>query len=365
MRSWRVALGVLISAGFLAYAFHGQDYGRIREALKQANYWFMVPALCFYVVGVGVRACRWKFLLRPIVDIPTGEIVPINAVGFMANNILPLRTGELVRAYIVSQRFGVRKTAALATIAVERIFDGLTMLGFILAAAAVVGLTSELQHIAIIAFVLFAGVLIGLFMLTLGGNLRDRLLQLVLGPLPTPLADRVERMTESMLSGLSVLRHKRDLSLVAGLSVVAWLFEASTYWWVSRAFGHQLTSVLGFPQTLLTTGIANLATLIPSGPGYVGTFENGIGLVVSGALGVPKTTALSYAIVLHALLFFPVTFWGAFEWWRQHLTLRTVREMETDPGESPVPVAAAAVEVPARRLPTQQRGVSGYEREVG
>src|SRR5262249_61057661 len=117
---------------------------------------------------------------------------------------------------------------AWTTMPVERISAALTLPGFILTAAAVVGLTNQLRHIAILAFVLFAGVLIGLFMLTLGGNLRDRLLQLVLGPLPTPLADRVERMTESMLSGLGVLRRKSDLALVAGLSVVACLFDAST-----------------------------------------------------------------------------------------------------------------------------------------
>jgi uncharacterized protein (TIRG00374 family) len=352
MRSWRVALGILISAGFLVFAFRGQDYGRIREALGQANYAYMIPALACYLVGVCVRAFRWKVLLRPLVRVPVREIVPINAVGFMANNILPLRTGELVRAYVVSRRFSVRKTAALATIAVERLFDWLTMLGFILTAATVVSLTSQLRHIAILAFALFAGALIGLFVLTLGGSLRDRLLQIVLGPLPASFADRVERMAESMLSGLGVLRRKTDLALVAGLSVTAWLFEASTYWWAARAFGHDLTSVMGIPETLLTTGIANLATLIPSGPGYVGTFENGIGLVLSNALDVPKTLALSYAIALHALLFFPVTFWGAVEWWRQHLSLSSARELESDAAGAAVP--APVVEMAGRRLPSPQ-----------
>jgi uncharacterized protein (TIRG00374 family) len=353
MRSWRVALGLLISAVFLAYAFRGQDYARIRDALRQADYTFMIPALGCFLIGVCVRAVRWKILLRPLVDAPVREVVPINAVGFMANNVLPLRTGELVRAYVASQRFGIRKTAALATIAVERLFDGLVMIGFILTAATVVSLTSQIRHIAIIGFALFAGALIGLFVLTLGGNLRDRLLQVVLGPLPTPVADRVERMAESMLSGLGVFRRKTDLALVAGLSVTAWLFEASTYWWVSRAFGPDLTGVMGVPETLLTTGIANLATLIPSGPGYVGTFENGIGLVLSNALGVSKTLALSYAIVLHALLFFPVTIWGAAEWWRQHLSLRKVRELEPDANGVAV-ASPAVVEVPGRRLPRQE-----------
>ncbi len=356
MRSWRVILGFVISAAFLVFAFRGQDYGQIRDALGEANYAFMAPGLACYIIGVCVRAFRWKVLLRPLVNVPVREIVPINAVGFMANNVLPLRTGELVRAYIVSRRFGVRKTAALATIAVERLFDGLTMLGFILTAATVVSLTSQLRHIAIIAFALFAGALIGLFVLTLGGNLRDRLLQLVLGPLPTPFADRVERMAESMLSGLGVLRRKADLALVAGLSITAWLFEASTYWWVSRSFGQDLTSVMGVPETLLTTGIANLATLIPSGPGYVGTFENGVGLVLSNALGVSKSLALSYAIALHALLFFPVTLWGAIEWWRQHLSLRSVRELESEPGGANGTSVAAApvVEMSGRRLSSQE-----------
>jgi uncharacterized protein (TIRG00374 family) len=352
MKSWRVILGFAISAAFLVYAFRGQDYGLIRASLRGADYAFMLPALACYLIGVFVRAFRWKILLRSLIDVPTRQVVPINAVGFMANNVLPLRTGELVRAYMVSQRFGLRKSAALATIAVERLFDGLTMIGFILTAATVVSLTSQLQHIAILAFLLFAGALIGLFILTLGGDLRDRLLQIVLGPLPTPLADRVERMAESMLSGLGVLRRKTDLALVAGSSVVAWSFEAGTYFWVARAFGSDLTDVLGVPETLLTTGIANLATLIPSGPGYVGTFENGIGLVVSNALGVAKTLALSYAIVLHAILFFPVTLWGAAEWWRQHLSLRNVRELDVDANGASE--RAVPVDVPAQRISRQE-----------
>jgi glycosyltransferase 2 family protein len=341
MKSWRVVVGFAISFVFLAFAFRGQDYGAIKDALGQAHYVYLIPALALYFVGVTVRAYRWKILLKPLVDVPTREVVPINAVGFMANNVLPLRTGELVRSYLVSQRFGVRKTAALATIAVERLFDGITMLGFILAAATVVSLTSDLQHVAIGAFILFSVVLIGLFVLTLHGNLRDRLLQIVLGPLPTSVADRVERMAESFLSGLGVLKRRGDLARVLGASIVAWLFEASTYWMVARAFGGELADVMGLPEALLTVGVGNLATLIPSGPGYVGTFESGVTLVLNGALNVPKELALSYAIVLHATLYFPVTIWGAIEWWRQHLSLRSVRELESDSNGTPVVVPTA------------------------
>jgi uncharacterized protein (TIRG00374 family) len=328
MKSWRIWLGLIISVGFLIFAFRGQDFGRIRDALGEVHYWYLIPALVAYFAGVWVRSFRWSILLRPVARIRARQLLPIIAVGFMANNVLPLRTGELVRSYALSQKHGVKKTTALATIAVERLFDGLTMLGFILAAATVVSLTSQLRHVAIVAFILFACVLLGLFVLTFGGNFRDRLLQLVLGPLPTPVADRVERMAESFLSGLGVLTRKGDLAKVAGTSILAWGFEAAMYWTIARGFGSNVSDVLGVAGTLLTTGVANLATLIPSSPGYVGPFEAGVSLVVNGALGVEKPVALSYAIVVHAALYFPITLWGLVEWWRQHLSLRQVRTAE-------------------------------------
>jgi uncharacterized protein (TIRG00374 family) len=325
MRSWRVLAGLLISVGFLYFAFRGQDFGLIWDALHEVNYWYLVPALAVYFCGVLVRAFRWSILLRPVVRVRTVEILPVVAVGFMANNVLPLRTGEIVRSYVLADRYGVRKTSALATIAVERLFDGLTLLVFMLAATTVVSFTSELRHLTIVAFLLFSGVLLGLFILTFGGGFRDRLLQLVLGPLPTPVADRVERMAESFLSGLGVLTRKSDLAIVAGASIVAWTFEASMYWMVARGFGDAFAVQLGAGGALLTTGVANLATLIPSSPGYVGPFEAGVVLVVNGALDVSRTVALSFAIVVHAALYFPITVWGLIEWWRWNLSLGQVR----------------------------------------
>lgn len=345
VRSWRTLAGILVSAGFLFFAFRGQDYGRIREALHSFDYRYLVPALALYLIGVWMRAVRWSVLLRPLARVSSRDVLPITVVGFMANNVLPLRSGEVVRAYALSKRCGVTKTSALATIAVERLFDGLTMLGFMLAAATVVSFTSELRHLAVIAFVIFAAALIGLFLLTVGGDFRDRLLQVVLGPMPTPLADRVERMAESFLSGLGVLRRKSDLAAVAGSSILAWLLEASTYFVIARGFGAEIRDVLGLGETLLTTGVANLATLVPSSPGYVGPFEYGVQLVVNGALRVPREMAISYAIVVHATLYFPITIWGAIEWWRQHLSLGQVRAIATDAnGNGGVKVSASAPE---------------------
>ena len=118
MRSWRVWLGFGISLVFLYFAVRGQDFERIGEALREASYIWLIPALVAYFLGVAVRSVRWHFLLKSVQDIPPRRLFPVVTIGFMANNVLPFRAGEVVRAYALSARYGVRKSAALATIAV-------------------------------------------------------------------------------------------------------------------------------------------------------------------------------------------------------------------------------------------------------
>lgn len=348
MRSWRAWLGIAISGVFLYLAFRGQDLGEIRDSLRRVNLWWVVPALVMYFIGVWLRAVRWTVLLKPLNEsITSRTMLPTVIIGYMANNVLPLRAGELVRSYLVGRRYKVRKTAVLATIAVERIFDGFTMLGFMLVATIFVTFTSQLQHLALIAFIVFTVLVIGLFLLTLGGGLVDRLLQIVLGPLPASVADRVERMTGSFLSGLAVFRRRRDLLRVASLSVLAWLCEASMYYLIAQGFSSAIKDVMGVGATLMTTGVANMATLIPSSPGYIGQFEFGVRLVLNGALGVPEPQALAYAILVHAALYFPITLLGLVMWFGQSLSFSQIQEAERidDNGDA----AVVATDAPGAR----------------
>jgi uncharacterized protein (TIRG00374 family) len=326
VRHWRALVGVLISGVFLYLAFRGQDLNEIRDALLESNLWWLPVALALYFVGVWFRALRWHFLLRPVADRTTARgLLPIVVIGFMANNVLPLRAGELVRSVLIGRKYNVRKTSALATIAVERIFDGLVMLGFLALSMAFVSLTSELRHLALISFLVFAGLLIGLFLLTFAGGFVDRVLQLLLGPLPAGVRERVHRMMESLLGGLGVRRMGGDLAKVAATSVLAWLFEASMYFVLAWAFGGAIREAMGVAATLLTTGVANLSTLIPGAPGYVGQFEYGVKLVLNGAMNVPESQALAYAILVHAALYFPITLLGVFEWFRHQLSMKDLR----------------------------------------
>lgn len=344
----RIVLGFAVSAFFLYFALRGQDYGAIREAFSQVTYWYLVPALFLYFIGLLVRSYRWSVLLRPVEHVSSRKLVGINVVGLMANNVLPLRTGEFVRAYALSQKTNISKSTGLATIAVERIFDGMTLLLFIAVSMLFVELTSQLRHVAELAVVIFAVALVALFLLAKGGALRDRMLRLALGPLPGNLSNKVDRMADSFISGLGIFHNWRSLGLVSLSSIVAWSFEASAYWVVARAFGGQIEAVMGIPETMLTTGIGNLATLVPSSPGYVGPYEAAIILVLNGALGLSRELALSYGVLMHVLLWLPVTIWGVIEWSRLHLSLKQVEQAEYS---EEIASAAEQTDVYAANLP--------------
>ena len=326
-RSIRIGLGIAISAFFLILAFRGQDFGEILDSLRETNLWWAIPALGLYFSGVYLRAVRWRILLRPIAPHATSrQLFPIVVIGFMANNLLPLRAGEIVRSVVIGREFKVRKTGALATIAVERIFDGITMLAFLAVSMVFVSLTSELQHLAIISFLIFAGLLLGMVLLTFAGDFVSRVLQLVLGPLPGGLSQKVEQMAEAFLGGLGVLKSRGDLAKVVATSIGAWGLEASMYYLLAVGFGAQVREAMTGAVTLLTTGVANLSTLIPGAPGYIGQFEYGVKLVLNGAFGVVESQALAYAILVHAALYFPITVLGLIEWFRRSLSVRDLSQ---------------------------------------
>lgn len=322
--SWRVWLGFAISFVFLFFALRGQDFDRIWEALRQAEYIWLLPAIVAYFLGVVVRSVRWHYLLRVVQPVSPRRLFPVVAIGYMANNVLPLRAGELVRSYTLATRFGVRKSASLATIAIERIFDGLTMLAFMLVASLSIALTSDLRAVAVIATVLFPILMGLLFAIVFSPRLREAMIQLSVRLLPGRVGERVEQMAHAFFEGLGILRRRQDLISVTLTSLLAWLLEASMYLLIAQGFAFDVSPL----AILMVTAVANLATLIPSSPGYVGPFETGVLLVLNGALGIERELALSYAIVVHAALYFPITVLGLIFWWRESFSWRDVRKAE-------------------------------------
>src|SRR3990172_12910603 len=168
MKRWQFWLGVLISAVFLFFVVRKLDWVGFWLTLKTANYWWIIPGVAVYFVAVWARAWRWHYLLKPIKAIKTGVMFPITCIGYMGNNIYPARAGEVLRAVVLKRKEGVPISASLATIIVERIFDGVVMLGFVFInlpelaklASSDSGFVGNIQDLAIIGTGIFVGALI-------------------------------------------------------------------------------------------------------------------------------------------------------------------------------------------------------------
>lgn len=314
MKRWQFWVGITISAIFLYFALKNLQLGAVWDAMRTAKYWWLLPGVAVYFVGVYVRAWRWHYLLRPLKKIPTRTMFPIVTIGYMGNNIYPARAGEVLRAVVLKKREGVPVSASLATIIVERIFDGVVMLGFVffnLPALAKVtgdsGFIGNIQDVALWGSVAFFGALIVFLLAAMFPQKSETAIRWLSGRLvPVRWREKVNGILIRFLEGLESLRSPREALMVFLTTVIIWLLETGKYWFVMHAFPFEVS----FFALMLMNGIVNLATTLPSAPGYVGTFD-APGIALLAAYGVVPEVATGYTLVLHAALWFPITLLGA------------------------------------------------------
>jgi uncharacterized protein (TIRG00374 family) len=131
LRSWKFWLGVVVSIVFLALALRGLDFAGFWMTVRHANYWWLIPGIAVYFMAVWARTWRWHYMLRHIKQIPMRRLFPVVVIGYMGNNVYPARAGEVLRSYILKRREAVPVSVSLATVVLERLFDGLVMLLFV------------------------------------------------------------------------------------------------------------------------------------------------------------------------------------------------------------------------------------------
>jgi uncharacterized membrane protein YbhN (UPF0104 family) len=288
-------IGLALSAVFIAIFVLRTDFSEIGDAFAHANYWWALAALPVYFTAAWFRAWRWKYLLRPLGEMRVSALYPIVIIGFMANNLIPARAGELVRAYIVGERAKVSKMAALGTIAVDRVFDGITLLP-----------------------ILLIGLLV-MVALALSQGFSRWVVRLALRLTPSRLRAQVEGLVESFLTGLHSFRNPADMLAASITSLISWLLEATMYYMVGLAFDLGV----GFHVYLLVAAGANLAIAVIATQGGVGPFEV-VARETVAFFGVESGVASAYAVALHALLLIPVIALGLYFLWAINLSLGDV-----------------------------------------
>ena len=317
LKKWRIWIGLIVSAAFLYWVTRQvEDFGEVVRHLGSADYRWIVPAMAAYFVGVWIRAIRWQVLLYPIKRISVGRLFAVVAIGYMANDVLPARLGEVVRAYVLKERHGISRLSSLATIAVERMFDGAVMLVFVGIASLSMPFNDEVSAIFRIAGLVFIAAFLLLFLVVSSPALANRIARFVLAFLPESLRHKGRAPIDKILVGLASLQSVGSLATILGLSILAWSFEALMYLLIGIGFGLDIPPI-GY---LLTTGVINLGTMVPSSPGYIGTFE-ALGVLSLGFLGADSQQALSYVVVLHLALLLPITLLGFAFLWFHNLSL--------------------------------------------
>jgi uncharacterized protein (TIRG00374 family) len=283
MKKWQFWFGVLISAVFLYFVVRKLEWGGFWLALHTANYLWIVPGVAVYFVAVWARAWRWHYLLKPIKAIKTRVMFPITCIGYMGNNIYPARAGEVLRAVILKRKEGVPISASLATIIVERIFDGVVMLAFVFVNLTQLANLAEvsvpvgrwnitIQDLAIWGSVAFIGALFIFLLASMFPKVTGRVGEWFIDQLlPVRLRQKTGAILHKFLDGLASLRSPANVLMVFLSSVIIWLLETVKYWFVLHAFG--LQGQVGFYTLMLMNGVVNLATTIPAAPGYLGTFD--------------------------------------------------------------------------------------------
>lgn len=320
-------LGVVIAAGLLYWSLRGVHLGEVARQIRGAHPWPLALTAVLATLTFPIRMIRWRLLLRredggPL---PWGPLWHAVAIGFMANNILPFRAGELVRLFAVSRLTGARTGAALSSIAVERIFDGLSVVGLLGVALLASDLPADIAvggvpvaHAARAAGVMVSVALAGAVLMVAFPLAAEAVIRRVLPA--GRFTDRLVGFIESIRHGLSALRSPALLAGVVCWSIALWTLNAYAFYVGFSAFDIPV----GFIGALLLQGILVFGITVQLTPGFVGQFEAAI-VAALALYGVPNGLASSYAIAFHGVTFLPIILLGAWSLARTPVALADLR----------------------------------------
>ncbi|SNB45846.1 lysylphosphatidylglycerol synthase transmembrane domain-containing protein [Geobacter sp. DSM 9736] len=324
-------IGTGISMFFLFMLFRKIDTTKLLEAFREIDYLFLWPAVLLTFVSYFFRAVRWHFLLLPIKRIGIGSLTSATIIGYMANNLLPARLGEFVRAYALANREKLETSSVFATLVLDRLFDGFTVLIILLATFFSLKLPPGMEKVehgmemggyATVGFYL----MVILFLLLLKRQTARTLhyVGFLLKPFPAKVSEKIIPVLGSFIAGIRLSSKPADLAPLVLTSLLVW---ATAIWPIDlilQAFGVHLPIIASmFIMVFLV-----FAVMVPASPGFIGTYHFACVTALT-AFNITSEKALSIAFVIHGLSFFPVIIAGFYCLWRGNVSLRAISESAT------------------------------------
>lgn len=310
---WKSVLGTAVTVFLLWWIFKEEDPAEIWNHIREADFGLLFLAVAITTAGFAIRAFRWKYFLEPVRQGASFRSrFEAVCIGFMSNNLLPARVGEFTRAYALGRLERVPVTAALGTLVVERVLDGVAIMALMVAAVLAPSFPAETLPPAVLGGIrIVTASIAGLLLVVLALIvLPDLTLRLVEGAsrrfLPDRWARGVHGVAHAFLQGLASLRNPRLLILGLGWSFAFWVFHSFSFWVGLRAFDIHLP----FMAALFLNGTIAMAVSVPAAPGFFGTFHFGVKVALVDVYGVLAGPALGFAFGYHLGAFIPVTALG-------------------------------------------------------
>jgi uncharacterized protein (TIRG00374 family) len=287
----RAAFGAAISVAAIWLVVRSVDVGRAVEVLRTVEINWIGLMAAFIVIDLAVRALRWQRLVAPIGHVRYPSMLAYLLVGYLANNVLPARIGELVRSHYLGDREGLSRTTTLGTVVVERVVDFVVVVAIASAAIIVLSVRGIVAS-AVLIGVAMAGLLAAAVTVGIAAHRLPGAERIAAAAERWP---RIHELAGKLRGGLSVAGRPRTLAEALVLSLIAWGATVLAFAAAGQAIGVELT--IG-QASLLASGVA-LATAIPAGPANLGTFEFAA-LEIGKAVGVPADPAFALALLVHA-----------------------------------------------------------------
>ncbi|MQF64520.1 flippase-like domain-containing protein [SAR202 cluster bacterium AC-409-J13_OGT_754m] len=343
-------IGLVISLAFLALFVRTIDIDNMMDSLQGIKYRYIVFATVIYFVALFCRSMRWSYLLSTFKPIGARKLFPIMTVGYMSNNLLPARLGEIIRIYFLKIRESFRVSTALATIVIERTYDAITCVMIAAVCFTILVYAGALKSnefvfnlpLLVSGIVIAFVFLIALICLILFGskNKPNGILIRVSSIIPQFMRHKAVEFIYLFIDGLALLKSPSKHFKLFAWSLLIWVLEASVFFVVSLAFdmpGHFDNILLFIPAILLLTTVTNITTSIPALPGSIGIFEI-TGLQTLSYMGINSGLSGAFVIVTHLVVLVPVTLLGLIYLWYGNISLmnimnkRDVNSNDKDPG---------------------------------
>lgn len=310
-------IGLVISVVLLGLIIKKIDMAAFGKGLIGLNYPILIAGVLVYLLGYVVRAVRWYYLLSHAKKIRFGRLFSVMIIGFMANNILPARAGEFVRAYMLGIKESQSKSLALATVVMERILDGLVFVLLLIIVWLLFPLPEWIKQAGIFSTAIFGCAILFMFWLHSYSFHALELFRKGFFWLPQKLLDKILHLLKYFIEGLQVLQSKRDFLMVCLLSLITWGIELGMYYLTILSFGINLP----FYGIVLLMVMVNLCIMIPSAPAYIGVFQVAVLGVLCKYFGLEYNLSLSVSVVLHGIIVIPVTILGFIFMARENISI--------------------------------------------